>query len=122
MARTRAAPGGGRWGSRIGCGGGPPNISPGWARRRAAATPGSNRGGGRWRPWFGTVHRSYGSQRVRYRGLARPTTELWFKLLADNLRRADRVLAGPTARPSALLRAQYSKVSPGGLNPPVGRC
>ena len=30
---------------------------------------------------FGTLKRSYGYQRVRYRGLARNTTEMWFKLL-----------------------------------------
>ena len=36
---------------------------------------------------FGTLKRSYGYQRVRYRGLARNTTEMWFKLLAYNLRR-----------------------------------
>ncbi len=41
---------------------------------------------------FGTLKRSYGYQRVRYRGLARNTTEMWFKLLAYNLRRADRML------------------------------
>ena len=48
---------------------------------------------------FGTLKRSYGYQRVRYRGLARNTTEMWFKLLAYNLRRADRVLAGAPASP-----------------------
>ena len=46
---------------------------------------------------FGTLKRSYGYQRVRYRGLARNTTEMWFKLLAYNLRRADRLLAGAPA-------------------------
>ena len=46
---------------------------------------------------FGTLKRSYGYQRVRYRGLARNTTELWFKLLAYNLRRADRLLADAPA-------------------------
>ena len=50
---------------------------------------------------FGTLKRSYGYQRVRYRGLARNTIEMWFKLLAYNLRRADRVLAGAPASPSA---------------------
>jgi len=34
---------------------------------------------------------------VRYRGLARNTTEMWFKLLAYNLRRADRLLADAPA-------------------------
>ena len=48
---------------------------------------------------FGTLKRSYGYQRVRYRGLARNTTEMWFKLLAYNLRRADRLLAGAPASP-----------------------
>ena len=47
----------------------------------------------------GTSKRSYGYQRVRYRGLARNTTEMWFKLLAYNLRRADRLLAGAPASP-----------------------
>ena len=46
---------------------------------------------------FGTLKRSYGYQRVRHRGLARNTTEMWFKLLAYNLRRADRLLAGAPA-------------------------
>ena len=38
---------------------------------------------------FGTLKRSYGYQRVRYRGVARNTVELWFKLMAYNLRKAD---------------------------------
>ena len=38
---------------------------------------------------FGTLKRSYGYQRVRYRGLGRNTVELWFKLMAYNLRKAD---------------------------------
>ena len=46
---------------------------------------------------FGTLKRSYGYQRVRYRGLARNATEMWFKLLAYNLRRADRLLADAAA-------------------------
>ena len=46
---------------------------------------------------FGTLKRSYGYQRVRYRGLARNTTEMWFKLLAYNLRRADRLLTDAPA-------------------------
>ena len=37
---------------------------------------------------FGTLKRSYGYQRVRYRGLGRNTVELWF-LMAYNLRKAD---------------------------------
>ena len=46
---------------------------------------------------FGTLKRSYGYQRVRYRGLARNATEMWFKLLAYNLRRADRLLSAAPA-------------------------
>ena len=38
---------------------------------------------------FGTLKRSYGYQRVRYRGVGRNTVELWFKLMAYNLRKAD---------------------------------
>ena len=45
---------------------------------------------------FGTLKRSYGYRHVRYVGLARNTTEVWFKLLAYNLRRADRLLAPAT--------------------------
>ena len=48
---------------------------------------------------FGTLKRSYGYQRVRYRGLARNATEMWFKLLAYNLRRADRLLTDTPAFP-----------------------
>ena len=36
---------------------------------------------------FGTLKRSYGYSRVRYRGLARNGVEMWFKLMAYNLRR-----------------------------------
>lgn len=36
---------------------------------------------------FGTLKRSYGYVRVRYRGLARNGVEMWFKLMAYNLRR-----------------------------------
>lgn len=36
---------------------------------------------------------------VRYRGLARNATTMWFMLLAYNLRRADRLLAGTTPLP-----------------------
>lgn len=43
---------------------------------------------------FGTLKRSYGYTRVRYMGLARNTTEFFFKCIAYNLRRADRILAG----------------------------
>ena len=38
---------------------------------------------------FGTLKRSYRYQRVRYRGVRRNTVELWFKLMAYNLRKAD---------------------------------
>jgi len=48
---------------------------------------------------FGTLKRSYGYRRVRYVGLAKNTTEAWFKLLAYNLRRADRLLAPAAASP-----------------------
>ena len=48
---------------------------------------------------FGTLKRTYGYQRVRYCGLARNATAMWFMLLAYNLRRADRLLAGTPAVP-----------------------
>ena len=41
---------------------------------------------------FGTLKRTYGYRRVRYMGLARNATELFFKCAAYNLRRADRLL------------------------------
>ena len=37
---------------------------------------------------FGTLKRSYGYSRVRYRGLRRNAVEMWFKLMAYNLRKA----------------------------------
>ena len=37
---------------------------------------------------FGTLKRSYGYTRVRYRGLRRNAVEMWFKLMAYNLRKA----------------------------------
>ena len=37
---------------------------------------------------FGTLKRSYGYSRVRYRGLRRNALEMWFKLMAYNLRKA----------------------------------
>ncbi len=37
---------------------------------------------------FGTLKRSYGYSRVRYRGLGRNAVEMWFKLMAYNLRKA----------------------------------
>ena len=43
---------------------------------------------------FGTLKRSYSYQRVRYRGTKRNAMEMWFKLMAYNLRRADRILHG----------------------------
>ena len=36
---------------------------------------------------FGTLKRSYGYRRVRYCGLARNAAEMWFKLMAYNLRK-----------------------------------
>ena len=36
---------------------------------------------------FGTLKRSYGYSRVRYRGLRRNGVEMWFKLMAYNLRK-----------------------------------
>lgn len=44
---------------------------------------------------FGTLKRSYGYFRVRYRGLQRNTVEMWFKVMAYNLRRADRIALRP---------------------------
>ena len=41
---------------------------------------------------FGTLKRSYGYRRVRYMGLERNATELFFKCMAYNLRRVDRIL------------------------------
>ena len=37
---------------------------------------------------FGTLKRSYGYSRVRYRGLGRNAVEMWFKLMAYNMRKA----------------------------------
>ena len=45
---------------------------------------------------FGTLKRSYGYSRVRYRSLRRNAVEMWFKLMAYNLRRMTK-LAGHTA-------------------------
>lgn len=44
---------------------------------------------------FGTLKRSYGYSRVRYRGLQRNAVEMWFKVMAYNLRRADRIALNP---------------------------
>ena len=43
---------------------------------------------------FGTLKRSYGYGQARYRGLARNGLEMWFKLMAYNLRRAERIVWG----------------------------
>ena len=43
---------------------------------------------------FGTLKRSCGYSRVRYRGLERNGLEMWFKLMAYNLRRAERIVWG----------------------------
>lgn len=40
---------------------------------------------------FGTLKRSYGYRQVRYMGIERNATELWFKCMAYNLRRAARL-------------------------------
>ena len=45
---------------------------------------------------FGTLKRSYGYSRVRYRSLRRNAVEMWFKLMAYTLRRATK-LAGCAA-------------------------
>ncbi len=42
---------------------------------------------------FGTLKRSYGYRRVRYRGLGRNTVEMWLKLLAYNLRKLEALTA-----------------------------
>ena len=42
---------------------------------------------------FGTLKRSYGYRRVRYMGLERNEAEFFFKCMAYNLRRAERLLA-----------------------------
>ena len=47
---------------------------------------------------FGTLKRSYGYRRVRYMGLQRNATELFFKCMAYNLRRMDRLLVGNRGR------------------------
>ncbi len=41
---------------------------------------------------FGTLKRTYGYRQVRYMGLERNATELYFKCMAYNLRRADRLM------------------------------
>ena len=43
------------------------------------ATPSSRRAGRWWRKVFGTLKRSYGYQRVRYRGLGATPWSLWFQ-------------------------------------------
>lgn len=47
---------------------------------------------------FGTLKRSYGYSRVRYRGLKRNAVEMWFKLMAFNLRKMVRFGAKPARR------------------------
>ena len=59
---------------------------------------------------FGTLKRSYGYSRVRYRGLGRNALEMWFKLMAYNLRRMTKWLI---ALPEPLCRS-----SPGGAATP----
>ncbi len=44
---------------------------------------------------FGTLKRSYGYHRVRYCGCGRNAVELWFKLMAYNLRKADTLAPVP---------------------------
>ena len=44
---------------------------------------------------FGTLKRSYGYSRVRYRGLERNGVEMWFKLIAYNLRRWMTLVGSP---------------------------
>ena len=45
---------------------------------------------------FGTLKRSYGYWRVRYLGLERNGVEMWFKVVAYNLRRKERIGVCPT--------------------------
>ena len=47
---------------------------------------------------FGTLKRSYEYSRVRYRGLKRNAVEMWFKLMAFNLRKMVRFRAKPARR------------------------
>ena len=42
---------------------------------------------------FGTLKRSYGYSRVRYRGLRRNALEMWFKLMAYNMRKMVKLTA-----------------------------
>ena len=44
---------------------------------------------------FGTLKRSYGYSRVRYRGLERNAVQMWFKLMAYNFRKAVRLTGYP---------------------------
>ena len=61
-------------------------VLPYWERRRNALI---SRLRSPVEKVFGTWKRSYGYRRVRYMGLERNTTELFFKCMAYNLRRAD---------------------------------
>ena len=66
---------------------------PNWQQRRnALIAPDA----GRWcQKVFGTLKRSYGYHiRVSYRGLGRNAVELWFKLMAYNLRKAETLAWG----------------------------
>ena len=49
---------------------------------------------------FGTLKRSYGYSRVRYKGLKRNAVEMWFKLMAYNMRKMVRFRARPARRPT----------------------
>ena len=41
---------------------------------------------------FRPLKRTYRHQRVRYRGLGRNGVEMWFKLMADNLRKVEQLV------------------------------
>lgn len=60
-----------------------------WERRRNALI---SRLRSRVEKVFGTWKRSYGYRRVRYMGLERNATEMFFKCMAYNLRRADHLV------------------------------
>ncbi len=70
-------------------------VLPPWERRRNALI---SRLRSPVEKVFGTLKRSYGYRRVRYMGLERNATELFFKCMAYNLRRADQLLAGNRGR------------------------
>ena len=60
---------------------------------------------------FGTLKRSYGYRRVRYRGLERNSLEMWFKLMAFNLRKMVRLMS-QTVGPALLARPGGSPTPP----------